>query len=177
MQRRVKAFLLSCCWTAAAVILSLSQGCSDGARGNTTGSAPAAAPATDMTVAGIDADHDGVRDDVQQYIAATYPSSAMARSALTQYAKAVQISFINATTATTATDHEPTMIRAAACAAVSLGDSAHQALAAIDARMANTADRVRAQLAYEKKLDGKTFNVPPLVPSALCDTDPATLQN
>src|SRR5207245_6549121 len=42
------------------------------------------------TLAGIDADGDGVRDDVQRYIALTYPNSAKTRAALTQSALALE---------------------------------------------------------------------------------------
>ena len=43
-----------------------------------------------QTLEGIDSDSDGVRDDVQRYIATTYPQSARARAALSQYAIALQ---------------------------------------------------------------------------------------
>lgn len=41
------------------------------------------------TVAGVDVDEDGVRDDIQRYIALNYQESARLRSALTQHAKAM----------------------------------------------------------------------------------------
>lgn len=43
------------------------------------------------TLSGIDSDHDGVRDDVQRWIALTYPNSAKERAALTQGALAIQV--------------------------------------------------------------------------------------
>jgi hypothetical protein len=47
------------------------------------------------TTAGIDSDGDGVRDDVERWIALSYPNSAKIRSALTQYSKAVQAPLLN----------------------------------------------------------------------------------
>jgi hypothetical protein len=43
-----------------------------------------------QTLEGIDSDHDGVRDDVQRYIALKYQSSMTKQAALTQYAIALQ---------------------------------------------------------------------------------------
>jgi hypothetical protein len=42
------------------------------------------------TLAGIDSDGDGVRDDVERYIALTYPNSQKTQVALTQVALAIQ---------------------------------------------------------------------------------------
>jgi hypothetical protein len=47
-------------------------------------------PAGLQTLAGIDSDRDGVRDDVQRWIAVTYPGSAKTRAALTQVAIALE---------------------------------------------------------------------------------------
>lgn len=43
-----------------------------------------------VTLAGIDSDANGVRDDVQRYIGLTYPNSAKERAALSQAASALQ---------------------------------------------------------------------------------------
>ncbi len=43
-----------------------------------------------LTLAGIDSDGDGVRDDVQRWIALTYPNSQKTRAALTQGTKTMQ---------------------------------------------------------------------------------------
>jgi hypothetical protein len=47
------------------------------------------------TLAGIDSDNDGVRDDIQRYIALTYPSSEKTRAGLTQLAVANQDLIMN----------------------------------------------------------------------------------
>jgi hypothetical protein len=43
-----------------------------------------------LTIQGIDSDGDGVRDDVQRYIALAYPNSAKTRAALTQLTMSMQ---------------------------------------------------------------------------------------
>jgi len=62
-------------------------------------------------VAGVDANNNGVRDDVEKYINATYsdPAQADTKSALMQYAKVLQATLLDAAT-TTAT---PASVRAA----------------------------------------------------------------
>jgi hypothetical protein len=50
---------------------------------------PAPGAAGKKTIAGIDVDKDGVRDDVQRYIALTYPDSARVRSVFYPYSTAM----------------------------------------------------------------------------------------
>ncbi len=50
------------------------------------------------TLAGIDSDGDGVRDDVQRYIGITYPQSAKKRAALSQIALALQTQLTGSST-------------------------------------------------------------------------------
>ncbi len=49
------------------------------------------------TVAGIDSDSDGVRDDIQRWIVLTYPDEPNTQQALFQIAKAKQDSLLNST--------------------------------------------------------------------------------
>src|SRR4029077_17545529 len=58
--------------------------------GDATGLPPDPGATGRATVAGIDSDTDGIRDDVQRYIALAYPDSARTRAALTQTTRAVQ---------------------------------------------------------------------------------------
>ena len=48
-------------------------------------------PGSDDTIAGIDANNNGIRDDVELAVFATYPSSAKTRAVLLQYALALQM--------------------------------------------------------------------------------------
>jgi hypothetical protein len=47
-------------------------------------------PANDLTLAGVDSDNDGIRDDVERYIVETYLNAPQTRAALTQYSIALQ---------------------------------------------------------------------------------------
>ncbi len=47
----------------------------------------------DKTIAGIDANHNGIRDDVELAIFQEYPTSAKTRAVLLQYALALQMEF------------------------------------------------------------------------------------
>jgi len=150
------------------IILSACSG-SGGTASNPSPSAESA------TVAGVDADHDGVRDDVNRYIAATYPNSAKSRSALMQYAKSVQTSFVNVSTARHAATLEPQLLRAGACVTATMGSAT--AITEIDARMANSPARVKARSNYEGYLEGKVFTIPSGDLATLCDVNPASLLN
>jgi hypothetical protein len=64
----------------------------------TTPLPPDPGPAGMVTLGGIDSNGDGVRDDIERYIALTYPQSARTRAALTQVALALQSEVIGAST-------------------------------------------------------------------------------
>lgn len=49
-----------------------------------------------FTVEGIDSDNDGLRDDVQRFIALKYPDSELIRTMLAVYAKGLQVKIIDA---------------------------------------------------------------------------------
>lgn len=55
-----------------------------------SGTSGNSSPAGEVTLAGIDSDDDGVRDDVQRWIALTYPNSQKTRAAVTQLTKTMQ---------------------------------------------------------------------------------------
>lgn len=142
--------------------------------GSDSSNSPSSSQET-ATVAGIDANRDGVRDDVERYITTTYPNSARARSALMQYAKGVQTSFVNVTTASQSIAHESQLLRDGACVTATMGSAT--AITEVDARMANTPDRVRARSFYEGYLEGKVFTIPSGDPATLCNVNPASLPN
>lgn len=64
----------------------------------------------DKTIAGIDANNNGIRDDVELAIFKTYPNSAKTRAVLLQYALALQMEFtqkiINTDTVTAVAEDE-----------------------------------------------------------------------
>jgi hypothetical protein len=115
------------------------------------------------TVAGIDSDNDGVRDDIQRYIALNFPDSKSTRKALMEYAKACQL-FVHELD-----DEEKTMRNAEAmnqaitCAFCSLRqqDEGYEIFYEIEGKFFNTADRIRAYIKSQNLLGGKIFTIAP----------------
>lgn len=83
----------------ALIAVGVLASCSGGNSGSGTSSSPQA-----DTVAGLDTNSNGVRDDVEQYINTTYadPSQAETKAALTQYAQVLQSTIVDAATAANA---------------------------------------------------------------------------
>ena len=69
-----------------------------GATSCSGGSSDTPPPAAQETVAGLDANKDGVRDDIEAYIDTTYPPPAQGdiNRALRQFARAAQATMIDA---------------------------------------------------------------------------------
>jgi hypothetical protein len=135
------------------------------------------------TLAGFDVNGNGVRDDVERYIATEYPSSARTRSSVTQRAGALQKVLLSS-------DHSSTkqlLDAARDCMAATFGtsssdaDGARRARAsaiALSARMLNTADRIRAYAVYDQTRSGTmTLLTPYANSSSKCLVNPASLSN
>jgi hypothetical protein len=109
------------------------------------------------TLAGVDTDRDGIRDDLQRYIVQTYGSSAVSVSALKQAVKTVQSAVLDAASASPSIDHANQMLRDLEClSAVRPADGAkvHKGLVA---RALNTEARGLAFLRYSDQLGGQAF--------------------
>jgi hypothetical protein len=99
-----------------------------------------------QTLAGIDSDNDGVRDDVQRYLGLTYPESTSTRSVLTQHAAAIQKYMDGQSPARLA--ELIGVITAARCVVFAIGaDSASTAVSALESVATNTSERLKAYLA------------------------------
>ncbi|HKP94269.1 MAG TPA: PEP-CTERM sorting domain-containing protein [Fibrobacteria bacterium] len=125
------------------------------------------------TLAGIDANGNGIRDDVEIYIAANFGHSEKLREALNQMAVSTQKGIV-ATTVQQSMDAANADMRSMECLRyVSPGSKAWKSLEAVSL---NTPDRIRAWEAHEERLGGKVF------PSAenekaSCGFDPDLLNN
>lgn len=120
------------------------------------------------TLGGIDSDGDSLRDDIQRYIAFTFPNSARVRAAAAEYAKTVQQSLFVGTDQVAAMRTARAMGRARRCMQVHIGVESYDALIAaqrassdLRAEVLNTAARSRAYLAYDAQLAGGIFHSPP----------------
>jgi hypothetical protein len=124
------------------------------------------------TLAGIDTDNDGVRDDVQRFIKGLYPNSLPKRRAATQYAKGI-LSAVQ--------DGEPTKeqvhvwaskdLRSSECMDFVLGfDLAVNEQPKIKQAILNTDSRNRAYLRWLKGMSGFYGSLTPRTEkSSTCD--------
>lgn len=135
-----------------------------------------------LTLAGIDSDNDGVRDDAQRWIALTYPNSEKTRAAVTQMAKAMQLIILNAADAANARKYSRAADKASFCITfvrrqvLGLGSSdAYQINRELEAIYLNTAARSRAWLQADSYLSGM-YSVPSDL-STGCNFDPNAMPN
>lgn len=139
-----------------ALILGGSSGC-----GGEAGTSPAA---SGSTLAGVDANHDGVRDDVETYIDTAYPVPANAdtNNALRQYAKAAQSSILDASDTSLSVTHVTERFRALECLMSRQPSDFHAIFVELRARILDTNPRSEAYL----KADGQAAAVNlPLFPA------------
>ena len=133
------------------------------------------------TLAGIDSDHDGVRDDVQRWIATTFPDSEKTRAAVTQMAKAMQSMLLSAEDEKSSRMNAIARNRAAFCISfvrdqlLGSASDAYDLKREIEAVYLNTAERTRAWLRADSHLGGM-YSVPDDL-SKGCDFDPNALPN
>lgn len=111
-----------------------------------------------LTINGIDADEDGVRDDIQRYIALTYPNSLRTRTALTIISKGLQKALIEEDNKELSLNNATTLMRAGECLyfirAVEEGADIETAL---EAEILNTEARTFAFVSFNEKLGGEIF--------------------
>ncbi len=119
------------------------------------------------TLLGIDSDNDGVRDDIQRYIALTYPASAKTRAALRQYAKATNDALEESDDKRKSINNSYKMDRSQECLYFIFREKEGSARPAykirrkLDARILNTAERTSIFLDFDGQLGGEVFTTTP----------------
>lgn len=115
------------------------------------------------TIAGIDSDNDGVRDELQRYIALTYPDDEETQKALTDYVIAYQDFVLELDDKEATIRNAEAMKQAMICVfcARQTQDDTFEVLAEMKGKIFNTADRVEAYISAEKHLGGITFSISP----------------
>ncbi|ANH73231.1 hypothetical protein ACS15_3649 [Ralstonia insidiosa] len=111
----------------------------------------------DASVAGIDANKNGVRDDIERYIEKKYPDPAQ-RAAMMQYAKARQNFILTATTPEKAHAAAQDLWRAFACTQSRLGAGWLDATKDVLAMFLNTRERLNASTRAQDNLAGQTVD-------------------
>lgn len=130
------------------------------------GSGDQASPATNTTttptVAGVDANADGVRDDIETYIDTTYPVAVQndTNKALRQYAKAVQSTIIHADDPSLSVIHATERFRALECLMARRATDFHPIFVELRARLLDTRARSNAYLKADDQV--KAVNIPVL---------------
>ncbi len=135
----------------------------------------------DKTVQGIDANQNGIRDDVELAVFKEYPNSAKTRAVLLQYALALQMEFtqtiVNTATVTAVAEDSG---RAYMCVGeitsredikkfIEVGDKLH---GFVESKQLNTEERKKAQTDFYNGNLGSYAS-----PRETCDLDLSTLPN
>lgn len=125
---------------------------------------PSSSPATAESIAGVDADANGVRDDVDRYIDQTYADQASAdlNKAVRQYAKAVQSSLVDADSQALSLAHATERFRALECLMARRPSEFHRIFVDVRAQLLNTASRSEAYLKADDQVKTQTI---PLLPA------------
>jgi hypothetical protein len=129
------------------------------------------------TLAGIDSDGDGVRDDIQRYIVFSYQNSEKTRAVLLmQYAKSAQMSLLDADNKEASIQHTLSLQRAIECLYYIRPDDAEIVGGELYAQILNTDERSRAWIKAGQHVSGQVFTISDDFKST-CDFDPDTMEN
>ncbi len=125
---------------------------------------PSASPAATESIAGADADANGIRDDIDRYIDTTYADQASAdlNKAVRQYAKAVQSSLRDADSQPLSLTHATERFRALECLMARQPRKFHAIFVDIRAHLLNTAGRSEAYLKADDQVKTQAI---PLLPA------------
>jgi len=139
---------------------------------------PDPGPAGEATLAGVDSDNDGVRDDVQRWIALTYPNSQKTRAALTQITKTMQQFLLNAADPAQSYHISVQMGKDTDCLAYILSAGFYKPSSELKAVFLNTDLRTRAWLQADHHLSGKIFpSLPYSQWKQACNFNPDAMPN
>lgn len=114
-----------------------------------------------VTIAGVDSDNDGIRDDVQRFINQNYGTDLKTKLALRQWASSLQMKLttINDKTLNVASTH--TSLEALMCAGATLGRSVSRPLLdKIETKYLNTSDRLMAAKQASINFRGELISSP-----------------
>jgi hypothetical protein len=116
------------------------------------------------SVAGPDADGNGVRDDIDQVIA-SYKLTGVQTKAVVQYAAAIQAAMLTTTDANSGYSNAVEVQRGEACMASQVGTGYEKYVKQIHAFTFNTQQRVMAYITFEQNIGGSVF---PQVTGTIC---------
>ena len=130
------------------------------------------------TLTGVDSDGDGLRDDIQRYIALTYPDSQKTRAALRQYTFALNKVMLESPDEESALNNTELIHRASECLWYIHSRQSIRMSDLLMAEYLNTMDRSRAYLEYNTKLGGHVFGGKDFDEyKSSCTFDPDTMED
>lgn len=129
-----------------------------------------------LTIEGIDSDSDGVRDDLQRYIAIKYQSSEKLRRIMTEMAKADQDFIKNHTDKTLVLEVVEQRNKHISCLYYIDPNTASKHLQELERLQLNTNARTLAYIKANAMLSGMTFEAV-IDAKSQCDFDPDSLKN
>ena len=141
---------------------------------------PDPGPAGKATLAGVDSNDNGVRDDVERYIAINHQDSAKVRAALMQFTVVAQSRLLDATDTQKSIQHAIESGKAIECMVYVTGSVQKEEDLYNELRpvILNTDARNKAYFAYDKQLGGQYFpGTPDSQAASACTFDPSTLPN
>jgi hypothetical protein len=109
------------------------------------------------TLQGIDSDGDFIRDDIQRYIALTYPDSQKTMAALRQFVLALDKAILQSPDEESALKNTELEARASECLWYIHSETSIKMSNLLMAEYLNTLERSRAYLEYNAKLGGHVF--------------------
>lgn len=147
---------------------------------------PDPGPEGASTPAGVDRNNNGVRDDIERWIAASYPESATLRAGLMQYARSQQTySARRMNSPAEALAVSARTSRAIACMVLTLGQGEaadaeasrrFRAMQQLDLQFLDTPERLKLFIENEKLLAGQVLESPEgSDPTKYCDFDASKL--
>jgi hypothetical protein len=121
------------------------------------------------TLDGIDSNGDGLRDDIERYIAFRYPDQPFVRAALHQYGVAIQNTLRTADDPQASRQVVNQIDRAASCVTYHSDGSGYSKSADLETEMLNTEQRSRAYIKYNVNLGGTVSTLLVGQGAAACD--------
>ena len=110
------------------------------------------------TLEGIDADKDGVRDDIQRWVQTSLVSSEKARLSALQVAKYVQSSLLSSADKARSISETKKLMNAQRCASLAMNDSQNTTvIGQVESLMYNTKARTLAASIADKNFSGQSF--------------------
>lgn len=115
---------------------------------------PEPGPENNLTISGVDSDGDGIRDDIQRYIAMSYPTNMAIRMALMDVAKSVQLILTGAESKVASYQNMLLFNKGFECTAYTIDDDPSELIGTIISKQNNTRERTKAYALFHKQISG-----------------------